>query len=75
LEIINQTTKITTPSKKRKRLNLIKKEQILETLEQANYKDDENLLDLITLLGLQIQGYVNGLRDNEKGDSDDDIDD
>ena len=45
----------------------------METLEQANYEEDGNLLDLITLLGLQIQGYVSGLRDNEKGNSDDEI--
>jgi len=45
----------------------------LETLQQANYEEDGHLFDIITLLGLQIQGYISGLRDDEKGESDDDI--
>nr|CAD2194928.1 unnamed protein product [Meloidogyne enterolobii] len=58
---------------KKRRLFIIQEEQILETLQQANYEEDGHLFDIITLLGLQIQGYISGLRDDEKGESDDDI--
>ena len=55
--------------RKRRRRYVLQEQHILETLERAQY-EDEDLLDLITLLGLQAQGYVNGLRDNTRGDSD-----
>ena len=56
--------------RKRRRRYVLQEQHILETLERAQYDEDEDMLDLITLLGLQVQGYVNGLRDNTKGDSD-----
>jgi hypothetical protein len=55
----------------RRRRYVLQEQHIMETLEGAQYDLDEDLLDLLTLLGLQIQGYVNGLRDNTRGDSDD----
>ena len=60
--------------RKRRRRYVLQEQHILETLERAQYDEDEDLLDLITLLGLQVQGYVNGLRDNTRGDSDNDGD-
>ena len=59
--------------RKRRRRYVLQEQHILETLERAQY-EDEDLLDLITLLGLQVQEYVNGLRDNTRGDSDNDGD-
>uniref|UniRef100_A0A915M7G8 MULE transposase domain-containing protein n=1 Tax=Meloidogyne javanica TaxID=6303 RepID=A0A915M7G8_MELJA len=74
LEIIQAPTNPPQKKKnKKKRLFIIQEEQILETLQQANYEEDGHLFDIITLLGLQIQGYISGLRDDEKGESDDDI--
>uniref|UniRef100_A0A1I8C0S7 1-phosphatidylinositol 4-kinase n=1 Tax=Meloidogyne hapla TaxID=6305 RepID=A0A1I8C0S7_MELHA len=58
--------------RKRRRRYVLQEQHIMETLEGAMYDNDEDLLDLLTLLGLQIQGYVNGLRDNNRRDSDDD---
>ena len=60
--------------RKRRRRYVLQEQHILETLERAQYNEDEDMLDLITLLGLQVQGYVNGLRDNTRGDSDNDGD-
>jgi hypothetical protein len=31
---------------------------IIQTLEEADYADDDGLLTMVTLLGLQVQGYV-----------------
>uniref|UniRef100_A0A915LN03 FLYWCH-type domain-containing protein n=1 Tax=Meloidogyne javanica TaxID=6303 RepID=A0A915LN03_MELJA len=58
--------------RKRRRRYVLQEQHIMETLERAQYDDDEDLLNLLTLLGLQIQGYVNGLRDNNRRDSVDD---
>jgi hypothetical protein len=48
---------------RRKRKYVVQDERIIETLEAANVEEDADLIDLLTLIGLQIQGYVDGLRD------------
>lgn len=46
----------------RKRKYVIKEAQIMTTLNEAEYDDDVQLLNTLTLLGLQMNGYVEGLR-------------
>ena len=52
--------------RKRRRRYVLQEQHILKTLGRAQYDEDEDLLDLITLLGLQVQGHINGLRDNKR---------
>lgn len=47
----------------RHRRHVIQEERMMERLNDAELNDDEDMLNLVTLLGLQMQGYVAGLRD------------
>ncbi|CAK5088008.1 unnamed protein product [Meloidogyne enterolobii] len=44
----------------RKQKYVIKEAQVMGTLNEAEYDDDEQLLSVLTLLGLQMSGYVDG---------------
>ncbi|KAI1712185.1 MULE transposase domain-containing protein [Ditylenchus destructor] len=42
--------------------NVIKEQQVLTVLDAANFDTDEGLIDAVHLLGLVMQGFVDGLR-------------
>jgi len=67
----------TTFTHQRKQKYVIKEAQVMGTLNEAEYDDDEQLLSVLTLLGLQMSGYVDGLRTTarpEERDSEDVVD-
>uniref|UniRef100_A0A915P6U7 FLYWCH-type domain-containing protein n=1 Tax=Meloidogyne floridensis TaxID=298350 RepID=A0A915P6U7_9BILA len=67
----------TTFTHQRKQKYVIKEAQVMATLNEAEYDDDEQLLSVLTLLGLQMSGYVDGLRTTarpEERDSEDVVD-
>jgi hypothetical protein len=47
--------------RKRRRRYVLQEQNILEILDRAQYDMDEDFIGVLTLLGLQIQDYVNGL--------------
>ncbi|KAL7071585.1 hypothetical protein ACQ4LE_009419 [Meloidogyne hapla] len=61
----------------RKQKYVIKEAHVMGTLNEAEYDDDEQLLNVLTLLGLQMSGYIDGLRTTartEERDSEDSSD-
>ncbi|KAL7073533.1 hypothetical protein ACQ4LE_007546 [Meloidogyne hapla] len=61
----------------RKQKYVIKEAHIMGTLNEAEYDDDEQILNVLTLLGLQMSGYIDGLRTTarpEERDSEDSSD-
>uniref|UniRef100_A0A1I8BSQ0 Dimer_Tnp_hAT domain-containing protein n=1 Tax=Meloidogyne hapla TaxID=6305 RepID=A0A1I8BSQ0_MELHA len=50
----------------RKQKYIVKEAQVLSTLNEAEYDDDWQLLNVLTLLGLQMSGYIDGLRSTER---------
>uniref|UniRef100_A0A1I8C003 Dimer_Tnp_hAT domain-containing protein n=1 Tax=Meloidogyne hapla TaxID=6305 RepID=A0A1I8C003_MELHA len=49
----------------RKQKYIVKEAQVFSTLNEAEYDDDWQLLNVLTLLGLQMSGYIDGLRSTE----------
>ncbi|KAL7070198.1 hypothetical protein ACQ4LE_010405 [Meloidogyne hapla] len=49
-------------SQHRKQKYVIKEAKIMVILNEAEYDEDGQLLDILTLLGLQMSGYIDGLR-------------
>uniref|UniRef100_A0A1I8BSX2 Uncharacterized protein n=1 Tax=Meloidogyne hapla TaxID=6305 RepID=A0A1I8BSX2_MELHA len=68
----------TTFPQQRKQKYIIKEAQIMSTLIEAEYDEDNQLLNALTLLGLQMSGYVEGLRTTvshpEERDTEDGVD-
>nr|CAD2187639.1 unnamed protein product [Meloidogyne enterolobii] len=68
----------TTFTQQRKRKYVIKEFQVMHTLNEAEYDDNRQLLNVLTLLGLQMSGYVEGLRvatrQQEERDTEDGVD-
>uniref|UniRef100_A0A1I8B7D7 Uncharacterized protein n=1 Tax=Meloidogyne hapla TaxID=6305 RepID=A0A1I8B7D7_MELHA len=61
----------------RENRNMSKEAHIMGTLNEAEYDDDEQILNVLTLLGLQMSGYIDGLRTTarpEERDSEDSSD-
>uniref|UniRef100_A0A1I8BRY4 COP9 signalosome complex subunit 3 n=2 Tax=Meloidogyne hapla TaxID=6305 RepID=A0A1I8BRY4_MELHA len=50
----------------RKQKYIVKEAQVMSTLNEAEYDDDGQLLNVLTLLGLQMSGYIDGLRSTER---------
>ena len=50
----------------RKQKYIVKEAQVFSTLNEAEYDDDWQLLNVLTLLGLQMSGYIDGLRSTER---------
>ncbi|KAL7074490.1 hypothetical protein ACQ4LE_006816 [Meloidogyne hapla] len=44
----------------------VKEALVISTLNEAEYDDDGQLLNVLTLLGLQMSGYIDGLRSTER---------
>ncbi|CAK5039949.1 unnamed protein product [Meloidogyne enterolobii] len=65
-------------TQQRKRKYVIKEFQVMQTLNEAEYDDNRQLLNVLTLLGLQMSGYVEGLRvatrQQEERDTEDGVD-
>ncbi|KAI1729239.1 alpha/beta hydrolase fold domain-containing protein [Ditylenchus destructor] len=49
-------------SRGRRKRSVIKEEQVINVLDAANFDTDEGLIDAVNLLGLVMQGFVDGLR-------------
>ncbi|KAI1725681.1 hypothetical protein DdX_02356 [Ditylenchus destructor] len=49
-------------SRGRRKRNVIKEQQVITVLNAANFDTDEGLIDAVNLLGLVMQGFVDGLR-------------
>ncbi|KAI1702101.1 hypothetical protein DdX_15696 [Ditylenchus destructor] len=49
-------------SRGRLKLDVIKEQQVINVLNAANFDTDEGLIDAVNLLGLVMQGFVDGLR-------------
>jgi hypothetical protein len=56
--------------RRRKRRYVIQEQKVMETLMAAQFDEDDDILNVLTLIGLQVQGYVEGLRDNGGHNSD-----
>lgn len=51
---------------------VLKEQLIGDALDEAEYDMDEDVMNILALLSLQMQGYVGGLRDrNINGENDD----
>ncbi|KAL7075575.1 hypothetical protein ACQ4LE_005151 [Meloidogyne hapla] len=68
----------TTFPQQRRQKYIIKEAQIMNTLNEAEFDEDDQLLNALTLLGLQMSGYVEGLRTTarqpEERDAEDGVD-
>ncbi|KAI1710041.1 hypothetical protein Ddc_13640 [Ditylenchus destructor] len=49
-------------SRARPKRNVIKEQQVITILDRANFDTDDGLIDAVHLLGLVMQGFVDGLR-------------
>ncbi|KAL7079375.1 hypothetical protein ACQ4LE_001640 [Meloidogyne hapla] len=65
----------TTFKHQRKQKYLVKEAQVMLTLNEAEYEDDGQLLNVLTLLGLQMSGYIDGLRSTERRSEERDTED
>ncbi|KAI1728481.1 hypothetical protein DdX_00667 [Ditylenchus destructor] len=53
-------------SRGRPKLNVIKEQQVINVLNAANFDTDEGLIDAVNLLGLVMQGFVDGLNEDQE---------